>query len=130
LKKHYQLLEIAWLFLKLGLIGFGGPPANISFMEQETVHKRKWIKQDYFLDILATTNFIHGPNAAEMATHLGCVYAGMPGLFVAGITYIFPSILISLAISIGSLILLIKYNIETIWLVIAGGCIGLIKLFI
>jgi hypothetical protein len=34
-------------------------------MEQETVHKRKWVEQDYFLDMLAATNLIPGPNASE-----------------------------------------------------------------
>ncbi|HEY59681.1 MAG TPA: chromate efflux transporter [Anaerolineae bacterium] len=100
MKLFFRLSEIAWLFFKLGTIGFGGPPANIALMEQETVHKRKWVNQDYFLDMLAATNLVPGPNAAEMATHLGYVYAGFPGLFTAGFTYILPSFLISLALSV------------------------------
>jgi chromate transporter len=100
LKYFSRLSEIAWLFFKLGTIGFGGPPANIALMEQETVHKRKWVNQDYFLDMLAATNLVPGPNAAEMAIHLGYVYAGFPGLFTAGVSYILPSFLISLALSV------------------------------
>lgn len=99
-KKTSKLYEIAALFLKLGTIGFGGPPANIALMEQETVHKRKWVDQDYFLDMLAATNLIPGPNAAEMALHLGYARAGVAGMFTAGLFYIIPSFLLSLVLAV------------------------------
>ena len=69
-------------------------------MEQETVHKRQWVEQDYFLDMLAATNLIPGPNAAEMALHLGYARAGFPGMLIAGIFYIFPSFLLSLLMGV------------------------------
>ena len=100
MKKDNKLYEIAVLFIKLGTIGFGGPPANIALMEQETVHKRKWVDQDYFLDMLAATNLIPGPNAAEMALHLGYARAGWTGMVTAGVFYIFPSFLLSLVMAI------------------------------
>lgn len=100
MKNKTKLFEIAKLFTKLGTIGFGGPPANIALMEQETVHKRKWVDQEYFLDMLAATNLIPGPNAAEMALHLGYARAGLLGMITAGIFYIFPSFILSLAIGI------------------------------
>ncbi len=100
MKNKTKLFEIAKLFTKLGTIGFGGPPANIALMEQETVHKRKWVDQEYFLDMLAATNLIPGPNAAEMALHLGYARAGLLGMITAGIFYIIPSFILSLAIGI------------------------------
>lgn len=100
MKNKTKLFEIAKLFTKLGTIGFGGPPANIALMEQETVHKRKWVDQEYFLDMLAATNLIPGPNAAEMALHLGYARAGLFGMITAGIFYIIPSFILSLAIGI------------------------------
>jgi len=99
-KNKSKLYEIAALFLKLGTIGFGGPPANIALMEQETVHKRKWVEQDYFLDMLAATNLIPGPNASEMALHLGFARAGLPGMVTAGLFYIFPSFFLSLLMGV------------------------------
>lgn len=100
MNKKNRLYEIAILFFKLGTIGFGGPPANIALMEQETVHKRKWVEQDYFLDMLAATNLIPGPNASEMALHLGFARAGLPGLLIAGIFYILPSFFLSLLMGV------------------------------
>jgi chromate transporter len=95
-----KFYEIAFLFLKLGSIGFGGPLANIALMEQETVHKRKWVDQQDFLDMLAITNLIPGPNAVEMALHLGYAHAGMGGLWIAGLAFVFPSFLLSLLLGI------------------------------
>lgn len=100
MNRKNRLYEIAILFFKLGTIGFGGPPANIALMEQETVHKRKWVEQDYFLDMLAATNLIPGPNASEMALHLGFARAGLPGLLIAGIFYILPSFFLSLLMGV------------------------------
>jgi len=40
------------LFLKLGVISFGGPAAHISLMEEEVVRKRKWMTHEHFLDLI------------------------------------------------------------------------------
>jgi len=71
--KHSKFIEIATLFLKLGTIGFGGPTSTIAMMEDETVRKRKWVTREYFLEIMAVTNIVPGPNATEMAAHLGYI---------------------------------------------------------
>lgn len=94
-----SLLDVAGLFLKLGTISFGGPAAHVALMEQEIVRKRGWLDCDHFLDLLAATNLIPGPNATEMAIHIGYVRAGWPGLIAAGSAFILPAFLISLALS-------------------------------
>jgi len=91
------LAEVGLLFLKLGAISFGGPAAHIALMETETVQKRKWLSREYFMDLLAATNIVPGPNAVEMASHIGFVRAGWPGLFVGGASFILPAALITLA---------------------------------
>ena len=50
--------EIAKLFLKLGIIGFGGPAAHIAMMQDEVVQKRKWLTEQHFLDLMGATNLI------------------------------------------------------------------------
>jgi chromate transporter len=86
-----SLLEIARLFLKLGVTAFGGPPAHIAMMEDEVVSRRGWLTREQFLDFLGATNLIPGPNSTEMAIHVGRVRAGWPGLLVAGGSFILPS---------------------------------------
>jgi chromate transporter len=58
-----NLTEVIKLFLKLGLIAFGGPAAHIAMMEDEVVAKRKWISRQNFLDLIGATNLIPGPSS-------------------------------------------------------------------
>lgn len=87
--------EIIRLFLKLGIIGFGGPAAHIAMMQQEVVEKRKWMSEQHFLDLLGATNLIPGPNSTEMAIHIGYDKGGWRGLLAAGLCFILPAILIT-----------------------------------
>jgi chromate transporter len=68
-----RLGEVARLFLKLGIIGFGGPAVHIALMEEEVVRKRRWMDHQHFLDLVGATNLIPGPNSTEMTMHCGQV---------------------------------------------------------
>lgn len=95
MQKKEDLKEVAKLFLKLGIIGFGGPAAHIAMMQQEVVVKRKWLSEQHFLDLLGATNLIPGPNSTEMAIHIGHEKAGWKGLIVSGLCFILPAVLIT-----------------------------------
>lgn len=90
-----DLKEVAALFLKLGIIAFGGPAAHIAMMQREVVEKRQWMTQQHILDLLGATNLIPGPNSTEMAIHIGQERAGWRGLLTAGVCFIFPAVLIT-----------------------------------
>src|SRR3981189_1661185 len=94
-----RLRQLAWLFLKLGTIAFGGPAAHIAMMEDEVVRRRRWLTREEFLDYLGATNLIPGPNSTELAIHIGRARAGWPGLLVAGACFILPAALIVTAIA-------------------------------
>lgn len=94
--KQGSLGEVARLFLKLGLIAFGGPAAHIALMHDEVVQRRQWVTEQEFLDLVGATNLIPGPNSTEMAIHLGFKRAGWRGLLTAGVCFIVPAMLIVL----------------------------------
>jgi len=94
-----RLRTLALLFLKLGVISFGGPAAAIGLMQDEVVRRRQWLTQQQYLDILGLTNLIPGPNSTEMAINVGFARAGWAGLAVAGICFIVPAALITAAIA-------------------------------
>ena len=96
MQKKNHLIEIAQLFFKLGCISFGGPAAHIAMMEDEVVHKRQWFTQDHFLDLIGATNLIPGPNSTEMTMHCGYERGGWKGLFIAGLCFITPAVLITM----------------------------------
>ena len=86
--------EVAQLFLRLGVLGFGGPAAHIAMMREEVVGRRGWIDDEEFLDLVGATNLIPGPNSTELAMHLGAKRAGGRGLVVAGVCFIGPAVII------------------------------------
>jgi chromate transporter len=88
------LWEVARVFLRLGVVSFGGPAAHIALMEEEIVRRRRWLTRESFLDLLGAANLIPGPNSTELAIHIGYARAGWPGLLVAGTCFIVPAAVI------------------------------------
>ena len=89
--------EVAALFLRLGLTAFGGPAAHIAMMEDEVVHRRKWLDRQEFLDMLGAVNLIPGPNSTELAIYLGYRRAGWSGVALGGLCFILPAAGITVA---------------------------------
>jgi chromate transporter len=85
--------EVAWVFLRLGTIAFGGPAAHTAMMRDELVRRRGWISDERFVDLIGATNLIPGPNSTELAIHLGFDRARWRGLAVAGACFILPAAL-------------------------------------
>ncbi|WP_347220009.1 chromate efflux transporter [Chryseobacterium sp.] len=95
MEEEVNLKELAKVFSKLGIIGFGGPAAHIAMMRDEVVVKRKWMSEQHFLDLLGATNLIPGPNSTEMAIHIGYDKGGWKGLLIAGLCFILPAVFIT-----------------------------------
>ncbi len=93
------VVEVALLFLRLGLTAFGGPAAHIAMLEDEVVRRRKWVTSEEFLDLLGATNLIPGPNSTELAIHLGHRRAGWLGWAVGGLAFILPAMLLVMGIA-------------------------------
>jgi chromate transporter len=91
--------ELVKLFGTLGTIAFGGPAAHVAMMRTEVVTRRRWMTDQEFLDLVAATHLIPGPNSTELAIHIGHRRAGWRGLIVAGTAFILPATLIVMAVS-------------------------------
>jgi len=86
--------EVAWVFLRLGVVAFGGPAAHTAMMREELVRRRGWVGDERFVDLMGATNLIPGPNSTELAIHLGHERAGWRGLLLAGVLFILPAAVI------------------------------------
>lgn len=95
-----ELWELFRLFTKLGFIAFGGPAAHIAMMRDEVVVRRRWMSEQEFLDLVGVTNLIPGPNSTQMGIHVGRIRAGWRGLILAGVCFITPAALITLALAV------------------------------
>ncbi|NJK30532.1 MAG: chromate efflux transporter [Acaryochloris sp. RU_4_1] len=96
-----RLAELASLFLKLGIIGFGGPPAHIAMANDEAVLQRQWLTPEQFTEGLAICEMLPGPASTQMGIYIGYVRAGQLGALVSGVCFIAPAFLIVVALSWG-----------------------------
>ncbi|MGH2556467.1 MAG: chromate efflux transporter [Actinomycetota bacterium] len=93
------LRTIALTFLRLGIIGFGGPTSHIALMHEHLVERRGWIDRARFTEALGVTSLIPGPNSSELAIHTGYLMAGQAGALVAGVCFALPAIVLMILLS-------------------------------
>lgn len=97
-KAKYSLKELTFYFLKLGTIGFGGPPALVSYMHRDLVEQKKWITEDDYKEGMALSQLAPGPLAAQLAIYIGYVDYKIIGATVVGLAFVLPSFLMVLAL--------------------------------
>jgi chromate transporter len=68
-------------------------------MEDDCVEKKKWLTKDEFTEMLGITNILPGPNATEMAIHIGYMKGGKIGGALSGLGFTIPSFIIMLVLS-------------------------------
>jgi chromate transporter len=90
---------VAWVFLKLGLVAFGGPAAHVALMRRELVQRRRWLDEAEFDRMFAACNLVPGPSSTELAIVLGYRRAGWRALLLAGLLFILPAMLLMLALA-------------------------------
>src|ERR1043166_9508521 len=94
------LWPLAAYFLKLGTLGFGGPVALVGFMHRDLVEQRRWLTEDTYKLSLALAQIMPGPLAAQTAIAIGYFEGGILGATLVGLTFILPSFLMVVAISL------------------------------
>lgn len=92
--QRHRLVELATVFFRLGTVAFGGPAAHIAMMDDEVVKRRQWMSHEALLDLIGVTNLLPGPNSTELAIHIGYERARWRGLFVAGISFVLPAMVL------------------------------------
>ncbi|MCJ7505046.1 chromate efflux transporter [Candidatus Bathyarchaeota archaeon] len=97
--RRRPLFEVAGYFFRLSWTAFGGPLAYIAMMEDDCVEKRKWLSKDEFAEMLGITNMLPGPNATEMAIHIGYAKGGKLGAIMSGLAFTIPSFIIMVILS-------------------------------
>ena len=86
-------------FLKLGTIGFGGPPALIGYMHRDLVEREKSLDEDTYKLALALAQIMPGPLAAQTAIAIGYFQAGILGATLVGVAFVVPSFLMVIGLS-------------------------------
>jgi len=86
-------------WLRLGLISFGGPVAQIAMMHRELVEVRRWIDERTYMNALNLVILLPGPEALQLGIWLGWRLHGTIGGVVAGLCFVLPSMALLLALS-------------------------------
>ncbi len=82
--------EAVGLWLKVGLISFGGPAAQIAILHEELVERRRWVDERTFLTALNFCMLLPGPEAQQLATYMGLKLNGLKGALAAGALFVLP----------------------------------------
>ncbi len=93
-------LQLFLTMIKIGIFTFGGGYAMIALLENEFVNKKKWIKNEEFVDMIAIAESTPGPIAVNCATYLGYSVGGFAGAAVATVGVVIPSFVIIYLISL------------------------------
>jgi len=87
-------------FLKIGLLSFGGPAAQIAVMHRVLVEETRWLTEQRYLSALSFCMLLPGPEAMQLATYAGWRLRGVPGGLIAGLLFVMPGALVMLALSV------------------------------
>ena len=88
------------VWLRIGLLSFGGPAAQIALMHREIVDNKGWLSERQYLNALSFCMLLPGPEAMQLATYAGWRLHGTRGGLVAGLLFVLPGAAIILALGL------------------------------
>jgi len=91
--------EAFGVWLKIGLLSFGGPAGQIALMHRILVDEKKWIGEARFLHALNYCMVLPGPEAQQLATYIGWMLHRTAGGLAAGLLFVIPGAIVILALS-------------------------------
>ena len=94
----HPLRELVRYFLRLGLLGFGGPVALVGQMERELVTERGWLTKEQMREAIAVCQSLPGPLAIQVGIYISYIRGGFWGAWAGGWAFILPNFLIVAAI--------------------------------
>jgi chromate transporter len=84
---------------RIGLIGFGGPPAHVALLRRLCVDDRRWIDEREFEDVNAACQLLPGPASTQLAIFCARRVGGGAGALVGGLAFIVPGLVAVLALA-------------------------------
>ncbi len=93
--------EVFRVFLRLGLTSFGGPVAHLGYFHDAVVHRRRWLTDRTFADVVALCQFLPGPASSQTGMAIGLYRAGLGGLLAAWVAFTLPSAILLVAFAFG-----------------------------
>jgi chromate transporter len=95
-----SLETVAREWTRIGVTGFGGPPAHIALLRKLVVDRKGWMDHHAFEDANAACSLLPGPSSTQLAIFCAYRVAGWPGAIVGGLGFIVPAVILILALSL------------------------------
>ena len=95
-----SLGTIARAWTRIGLTGFGGPPAHIALLRRLVVERERWIDAREFEDANAACGLLPGPASTQLAIFCAYRVGGVGGAIVGGLGFVVPAVVLILALSV------------------------------
>src|SRR2546426_9544265 len=92
--RRVPIRELVRYYLRLGLLGFGGPVALVGQMEREMVGERKWLTKEEMREGIAICQSLPGPLAIQVGIWLSYLRGGFWGAWAGGWAFIVPNFVI------------------------------------
>jgi len=93
-----SIRELVAYFLRLGLLGFGGPVALVGQMERELVTERAWLSKEQMRESIAICQSLPGPLAIQVGIYIAYLRGGFWGAWAGGWAFILPNFVIVAAL--------------------------------
>jgi chromate transporter len=97
---NVSFAEAFRMWVKVGLLSFGGPAGQIATMHRLLVEERKWVSESRFLHALNYCMLLPGPEAQQLAIYIGWLLHRTAGGLVAGILFVLPGALVMWMLSV------------------------------
>ena len=94
-------IEVFLVALRLGLTSFGGPVAHLGYFRDEYVHRRQWLDDASFVDLVALCQFLPGPASSQVGIAVGVLRAGPLGGLLAWVGFTAPSAVVLVLFGLG-----------------------------
>src|SRR5881628_3667829 len=97
-KQRVPIRELVRYYLRLGLLGFGGPVALVGQMEREMVGEKKWLTKEEMREGIAVCQSLPGPLAIQVGIWISFIRGGFWGAWAGGWAFILPNFIIVAAL--------------------------------
>jgi chromate transporter len=85
---------------RIGMTGFGGPPAHIALLRRLCVDQHEWLSAADFEAALSACNLLPGPASTQLSIFCAYRMGGRRGAVVGGLAFIVPAVVIVLGLSV------------------------------
>jgi chromate transporter len=95
-----SLGTVAREWTRIGVTGFGGPPAHVALLRRLVVEREGWMDARAFEDANAACSLLPGPASTQLAIFCAYRVGGPAGAVVGGLGFVVPAVVLVLGLSV------------------------------